>query len=311
MLFLKYSRDDEAQADQLGVRYASRAGWDPEGVPRMLATLGRIEEASDSHGVPSWLATHPPAPDRVERVQQAVQQAEAAGGSFKTERDQFLGQIDGVIYGDNPDQGIVRGSTFLHPKLKFQVVFPDGWNVTNSASQVAAQPEGGGRAMLLELVEGAGGRAPRQAAETSMRDAGFTLVRGDTATLHGDEAFVGVYTGTIQDLGQVSLRAAHIAHGGQMLLLAGLAPVSGFDQADPAFRTAIESFRPLSNAEAAAIHPNRIAFYTARRGDTWQAIAEREGQNVVKATTLAIMNGHDPADPPAAGARLKIVVPGK
>ncbi len=311
VLFLKYGRDDEAQADQLGVRYASRAGWDPEGVPRMLTTLGRIEEASDSHGVPTWLATHPPAPDRVARVQEAVQQAEAAGGTFKTDRDQFLQQIDGVIYGDNPEQGIVRGSTFLHPKLKLQVDFPNGWDVMNSASQVAAQPSGGGRAMLLEIVQDAAGRSPRQAADTSMRNAGFTLVRGDTTTLHGDAAFVGVYTGTIQDLGQVGLRAAHIAHGGQMFLLAGLAPINDFDGADPTFRTAIESFRPLSDAEAAGIHPNRIAFYTARARDTWQSIAEGEGHGVEKAATLAIMNGHDPADRPEAGARLKIIVPGR
>ena len=76
LLFLKNGRDDEAQSDELGVRYASRAGWDPAGVPRMLTTLGRIEETSDSKGVPNWLASHPPPDDRVQRVQTFVRQAE-------------------------------------------------------------------------------------------------------------------------------------------------------------------------------------------------------------------------------------------
>ena len=95
-MFLKYSRDDEAQADELGVRYASRAGWDPAGIPQMLTTLGRIEEASDNKGVPNWLATHPAADDRVERVQSAVRQAEAGATRFTTDHDGYIRRIDGM-----------------------------------------------------------------------------------------------------------------------------------------------------------------------------------------------------------------------
>src|SRR5439155_8343477 len=118
LLFLKNSRDDEAQADQLGVHYASRAGWDPAGVPRMLTTLARIEETSDDKGVPRWLATHPAPEDRVQRIQPAVQQAEAGAARFTTERDGYLRHIDGIVYGDSPDQGVVRGNRFLHRNLR-------------------------------------------------------------------------------------------------------------------------------------------------------------------------------------------------
>ncbi len=310
VLFLKYSRDDEAQADALGVRYASRAGWDPEGVPRMLTTLGRIEAAGETHGVPNWLATHPPAPDRVERVQQAVQQAETRPANFATNQDAYLRQIDGVIYGDDPKQGIVRGSAFLHPDLRFAITFPDGWNVTNSPSQVVAEQPGGGSAMVLQLVKGAEGRPPRDVARTSMQNAGLTLVNGDSTTIHGQEAFVGVYDGTMQDLGRVTVRAGHIAHNRQIYLVAGIAPVNAYDQVARAFGTAIESFRPLGAAEVENVHPNRVDLYTVRRGDTWESIADRQGHGVEKATTLAIMNGHDAGDQPAVGERLKIVVPG-
>ena len=80
VLFLKYGRDDEAQADGLGVKYASRAGWDPAGIPQMLTTLGRVEETSDNKGVPNWLSTHPAAEDRVQRVQAAVRDADRSRG---------------------------------------------------------------------------------------------------------------------------------------------------------------------------------------------------------------------------------------
>ena len=105
VLFLKYGRDDEAQADGLGVKYASRAGWDPAGMPQMLTTLGRIEEASDNKGVPNWLSTHPAPEDRVQRVQAAVRDAEAGAERFTTDRDGYLKRIDGLVYGDNPGAG--------------------------------------------------------------------------------------------------------------------------------------------------------------------------------------------------------------
>jgi predicted Zn-dependent protease len=310
VLFLKYGRDDELQADSLGVRYASRAGWDPEGVPAMLTTLARIENTSDSRGVPNWLQTHPPAPDRVERVEAAVSQAETGRTSFASNRDGFLRHLDGLMYGDNPAQGIVRGSQFLHPGLRFAIDFPQGWNVTNQPTEVVAQQQGGKAVMLLQTIDGAGGRPPRDVAETTMRNAGFRAVSGSGRTIHGLDAFVGLYSGSMSDVGTVSMRAAHIAHENAMYFVAGIAPSGVFDGVSDAFGAAIESFRPLGRAEAESIRASRIDFYTARAGDTWQSIAEREGRGVVKATTLAIMNGHDVNGEPRAGDRLKIVVPG-
>ncbi len=310
VLFLKYGRDDELQADGLGVRYAARAGWDPEGVPAMLTTLGRIENVSDSRGVPNWLQTHPPAPDRVERVDAAVSQAEAGRTSFATNRDAFLSHLDGLMYGDNPAQGLVRASQFLHPGLGFAIDFPQGWDVTNRPTEVVAQQPGARALMLLQTIDGAGGRPPRAVADTTMRNAGFRAVSGSGETIHGLNAFVGLYTGSMSDVGAVSMRAAHIAHEGAMYVVAGIAPSSAFDGVSAAFTTAIQSFRPLSRAEAESIHASRVDFYTVRAGDGWTSIAEREGQGAAKATTLAIMNGHDVNDQPRVGERLKIVVPG-
>ena len=91
-------------------------------------------------------------------------------------------------------------------------------------------------------------------------------------------------------------------------LLDGIAP-SGFDQTDRAFTTAIRSFRPLTAAEAEAIRPSRIDFYTVRTGDTWASIAERSG-GAIRASTLAVMNHEDPSAQPRVGARIRIVVAG-
>jgi predicted Zn-dependent protease len=128
-------------------------------------------------------------------------------------------------------------------------------------------------------------------------------------TINGLDAFVGTYRGVLQDLGAVAARAAHVAHGDNVFLVAGLAPQQIFQRQEPNFSRTIASFRPLTRAEAENIRPNRIDFYTARQGDTWQAIAERSG-GVVKPSTLAIMNGHTVGEQPRPGERLKVVVAG-
>jgi predicted Zn-dependent protease len=311
LLFLKYGRDDEAQADQLGVRYTSRAGWDPAGIPRMLTTLGRIEEASDSKGVPNWLATHPPADDRVQRVQAAVREAEVgaqATTKFTTDRDGYQKRVDGMVWGDNPDQGIVRASSFLHKGLRFAFDFPDGWTIENGQSQVAAKEPGGRSVMVLLPVQRPQGRTIEDIAIITMQNAGFRQIDGAPTTVNGVEGYLGTYVGAVQSLGRVQARVLHVRHDRSVYLVAGLAPVDEYPRVIGAFSKSLQSFRGLSPAEAESIRPNRVGLYTARSGDTWQGIAERQSKGIIKATTLAIMNGHPVNDQPQPGERLKIVV---
>jgi predicted Zn-dependent protease len=310
VLFLKYGRDDELEADALGVRYASRTGWDPRGVAGMLTTLDRIEDETDQKGMPNWLATHPAPADRAERVQAAIEQATVRVTPRTTaSRDDYLRRVDGLIYGDNPDQGIVRGSRFLHAVLRFSVDFPTGWTIVNSPSQVVAKHPNADAYVLLQLVQQPTGSDIRDIAISSMQRSGLQAVDGARATVNGLSAFVGTYQGTLEGLGPVGVRAAHIAHGQRVFMAAGLAPAQIFNKVEPDFRPSVVSFRPLSADEAAGIRPNRIDLYTVRQGDTWQSIAERAG-GLIKPTTLAIMNGHAVNDQPRVGERLKIVVSG-
>jgi predicted Zn-dependent protease len=308
LIFLKNGRDDESQADALGAQYASRAGWDPDGVRQMLTTLGRIEEQSD-RGVPNWLATHPAADDRVRRVQDAVSKAEQGATAFTVDHDGYDTRIDGLVYGDNPDQGVVRGSTFLHAALRIAIEFPVGWDVTNGTSQVSAKDTDLNAVMVLEPVRSAG-RAIEDVAMRSMQSAGFRALDGARTTINGLDAFVGTYAGSVKSIGRATIRAAHIARDRQVFLVAGIAPEQAYDRAEPSFTRTIDSFRPMTRGEAEDVRPNRIRFYTARTGDSWQSIAEHEGKGIVKATTLATMNDHVIGDQPRPGERLKIVMAG-
>jgi len=308
LLLLKNSRDDEAQADQLGVRYAARAGWDPAGVPRMLTTLGRIEETSDSKGIPNWLETHPQPEDRVQRVQAAVREAEASAPKFATNHDDYLRHIDGIVWGDSPEQGIVRGNSFLHKGLRFAVDFPSGWQIQNGQTQVAAKEPGGKSLIVLEPIRRPAGRTVEDTAIITMQNAGFRQVEGGPTSINGLRAFIGSYVGTLQDTGRVQLRALFVQNERAMYLLAGVAPIDSYPAVSTTFSKTLESFRALSPADAERLQPNRIHLYTAKQGDTWQGLAEHQSKGIIKATTLAIMNGHPVNDQPAPGERLKIVV---
>lgn len=311
LLFLKYSRDDEIQADGLGVRYASRAGWQPAGVQQMLETLSRLEQAEGSHrGVPNWLSTHPAPADRVQKVNAAVQAADAPGRDYVTDRAAYLGQVDGIVFGDDPSQGILRGSTFLHRDLRFSLTFPSGWTVQNSREQVVSKAPDRNDFVLLELVSNPSGSLQR-VAQSSMGGAGWRQIDGGMTEVNGLPAYVGTYQGTMQGLGPVVTRAAHVGYNDRVYVIAGLAPADDFRGVENEFNQAIRSFRPLSAAQAEDIRANRVELYTVRSGDTWDSIARRSaGAAALTPATLAIMNGSAPGQPPRAGERIKIVVAG-
>lgn len=309
-VFLKYGRTAELESDHLGVGYASTAGWAPQAMQGVLGTLGRLDEADGSRrGIPSWALSHPPAEERVTKVQEAVAAASGHGG-MATNGPQFEQMIDGLVFGDSREKGMVRGSEFLHPVMRFSWRFPEGWSITNGATQVSAKPTDQSNAvMILELSEQTSGSVA-DVARAAMSKAGFQEVSGGAARINGLDAYVGIYDG-MSDTTRLGVRAAHIRAGNQIYLVAGLSTAAEFATADRSFDASVRSFRALSESEAARIQPSRIAFYTVRAGDTWESLAKRAGAfGGPSPSALAIMNGSEPASGPRVGARVRIVVGG-
>lgn len=317
VLFLRNGREAEIEADRLGVEYGSGAGFDPAGVPRFLSTLARVD-ALEARGIPNWLSTHPAPESRVSK-------AEPVAGRFvspdakKINRDQYLERIEGLVVGDNPKDGIVRGNEFLHPLLRIAVTFPEGWELTNAAEAVLAKEPGTEHYMVLQEVERAAlrqgiGRPAAQSiadvAIAAMKKAGYAPVDGSLEKINGNDAYLGLYRGTAKDVGKVTMRAAHIAVGRQMYVVAGFAPEKEFDLVDRDIQPSLKTFRQLTMPEASSVRPNRLSFYVVRAGDSWQSIAARQGKNFVNAATLAIMNDREVSVQPQPGDRVKIVTAG-
>ena len=308
VLFLRHGRDAELEADRLGVEYGSGAGYDPAGVPRFLATLARVNALSE-RGVPNWLSTHPDPGSRVTKAE-PVASTFVSDAAKAQNRDQYLERIQGMVFGDRVEEGIVRGNEFLHPLLRLGVKFPEGWELTNTPQAVLAQEPGTEHFMVLQQVEQTRRGTIGDTAVAAMRNAGYTVVDGRIDRINGNEAHVGLYRGNAKDVGKVLMRAAHIAIGRQLYVVAGFAPEKEFDTVDKDILPSVQSFRQLTAAEASAVRPNRLDLYVVKTGDSWQSIAARQGKNFVNAATLAIMNDHEVHVQPNPGDRVKIVVAG-
>ena len=310
LLFLKFGRDDEIQADRLGAEYATYAGWNPSGVGGMLTTLGRIAGTTDRRGTPNWLLTHPQPEDRVTAVSGTVKNLLAKApdsSSLRIERNGYLERINGLVYGDNPDQGIVRGREFLQPQLRFALQFPEGWHVQNSPERVIAGESGRNSYMVLQFVHETGSNL-RRIAEAEMIRAGFEVEQGIMTDVNGLEAYLGTYSQVVRELGTIVGKVIHIRLGSSIYTLGGFAPVTEYQAIERDITDSLTSFRQLTASEADTIRPSRISIYVVTEGDTWESMASQEGTNIVSASMLAIMNGYASDEEPILGDRVKIVV---
>jgi len=139
LMFLKFGRDDETQADELGLRYLYRAGYDPREMPRVFAMLDRVSQVGGGDRLPQWLSTHPNPENRQQHIGELIAQLPQDFSGRVVRRDEYLRRLDGMTFGPNPREGFFRGQLFLHPDLRFQIRFPDGWKTSNQKRAVLAQ----------------------------------------------------------------------------------------------------------------------------------------------------------------------------
>ena len=138
VLFLKYSRDAENEADKAGFRYALNQNYDVREMANVFQTLDRISNASGGGRLPEWLATHPNPGTRIQNTEQRLDTLSKSLTNTVTNREGYLQHIANMTYGEDPRQGFFENGTFYHPDLRFQIAFPQGWKTQNGADAVVA-----------------------------------------------------------------------------------------------------------------------------------------------------------------------------
>ncbi len=302
-LFLKYSRDDETQADGLGFRYALNDGYDVRKMVDMFAVLQRIS-ATAGQRIPEWQSTHPDPGNRIETTKGRLSRVTVPLDGKKVNRDQFLRVIDGMVFGDNPRQGYFKGTQFLHPDLAFQIDFPPGWKTQNQPSAVVGQSSQGDAQVTLGF---AGKGAPSDVLQQFLAQEGIQAGRSSQTTINGNAAALAPFSAQNQDGSTLNGLVAFISYDGTTYQLLGLTNQSA-QAYDAAFRGFIGSFRRLTDPAALGIKPNRLMITRVPRAMTL-AEFNRQYPSVVPIETLALINGvADGNAQLAAGASAKRVI---
>ena len=156
-LFLKYGRDDELESDRLGAEYAVKAGWDPTARSALPGHAVPDSTRSASAGIPNWLSTHPDPGSRVVKAQPIAERAGRGPDRRSATATSICDGVDGLAYGDDPAEGVVRGHHFLHPDLRIGIDFPEGWEVVNSTNQVVARLDDEKALMVMQGADTARG----------------------------------------------------------------------------------------------------------------------------------------------------------
>jgi predicted Zn-dependent protease len=303
VLFLKYGRDDETQADGLGFRYALTDGYDVRKMVDMFAILQRVT-ARAGQRIPEWQSTHPDPGNRIEATRRRIARTTVPLDDKKVNREQFLRAIDGMVYGDNPRQGFFREGTFLHPDLAFQLEFPQGWRTANQPSSVAGVSPKQDAQLQLSL---AGQDPPATALQKFLGQQGIQAGQGRQLTLNGNPAAQAPFTAQTEEGATLAGLVTFISYGGVTYQLLGItaAPYATYDRT---FQGFAGSFRRLTDPAVLGVKPNRIQVTRVARAMTL-AEFNRQYPSTIPIEDLALINGlNDGEGTIVAGASVKRVV---
>ena len=295
----RFSRTQEFEADGIGVRTVARAGYDPFGAARFLGALNRTMALRVSGGgTPDMLSSHPSTPERVAQATQAARRI-GAPGLGTDDRARYLAAIDGLAYGDNPADGVVRGKRFIHPRLDVSFQAPDGFVLENTARAVLGVTPDGGRRLLFDAVESAVGQGLEEVLRATWSDA-LDPDSVQNRIVNGHAAVVATSKGK-----EWTFRLAAVRIGANTFRM--IMATRGAVDVEPAFGRWLESARTVTPEEA-AIRPLRLQVVSSGPGDTVETLAARMAAPDRPIERFLVLNGLDRGRALQAGQGYKVVV---
>jgi predicted Zn-dependent protease len=287
LLFLKFSRDDESQADELGFRYVRRTNYDPREMAEMFRELSRVSAAAGAR-VPEWASTHPDPANREEKaVERAATLTPDELAAAVVNRDPYLRRLDDLMFGPNPREGFFRGTRFLHPDLGFEFTFPTGWTTANQKAAVLAA---NANQDVIIRISSAQATTPGEAAQQFFSEQGVTGTPA-ALTVNGLQASGGGFSAALQD-GTVQGRVMFVAQSGLVLQVLGYGTAASWPGSEALVVEAMRTFRPLTDQTALSVQPWHITIVRLDRSMTPQEFAQRY-PGPVSADELAIINQLD------------------
>ena len=309
LLFLKYSRDDEREADELAVKYATAAGYDPREIPTTYVMLQRLGDQSGQR-LPSFFSTHPDPGDRVNTTAALAQQAIQGRTNLAVNGRGYVQRLDGLAFGEDPRQGYFAGDVLYHPAMRFQMTLPAGWKRQNSRAAVAAQEPNQRAVMQLSLAP-AGTLSPGAFVQKLVAAGRIAGAEGRTETIGGFPAWVG-HISIAQEGTAAAVMAAGWVRRADTLMFQVLGRSQQAGDADEArILASLRSIRALSDPARLDVTCDRVKVEKVGTTGTLQATLLKLGAPASQLATDALLNGLEPDETVRAGTLLKRVVAGR
>ncbi len=305
---LSFSRSQEEEADDGGIRMLSKGGYDPTALSAMLNSLAMqtaVDQRAAGHlggSIPEWASTHP---DPIKRVGRALTVAAKYPKATLRNADGHMKAIDGMLFDDDPKEGVVDGNEFLHRDLKLRFAVPSGYGMANSAQAVQISGNGGKALFTIAGPYNGDKAAYVAAALKQLSGDKQTIPAGPISetTVNGVPAFYSE-TSVQQQNGSVRVMVfAYVNKANEALHFISITPANAGDPFDSMYR----SFARLSDSQAAAIKPRRLDVVTVGKSDSIASLAGRMAYKSLQTERFMALNGLSANAPLTPGQKVKIV----
>ena len=305
LLNMSYSRGDESQSDRLGVRYMSRAGYDPNALVGVFQTLALAGGGGGS--VPEWASTHPDPVNREEDIREIIAASGQDYSEYIRRGQEYLRSLDGMTFGTDPREGFFDVETFYHPDMAFALDFPGGWTTVNQKSQVGAISSD--ETALVVLTVEAGETDAERALSAFLRQDDVRGSGSSRTSVNGRQGWEASFTADAEGDG---LRGAvlFVEHGGAVFRLLGYAGASQWRSYEGPVRETLASFRPVSDPDILGVEPARIEIVSLPSRMTLQQFIDRY-PSTVSDEQIAMINRRTLDESIAGGTLLKRVAGGR
>ena len=303
ILFLKFSRDDETQADNLGVRYMVRIDQDPRQLIDVMNVLERVSEASGAGRIPEWLSTHPSPPNRARDITEQIDTMQVKPVASKMDEAAYINRLNGLTFGENPREGYFKGNAFYHPDLKFRIDFPQGWKTANQKQAVIGQSEAEDAVLQLTV---ANTKSADSASMAFFSQQGVSAGSRQSLSINGLRSVMGSFSASTEE-GSLAGSATFVEYDGRVYQILGYSAQPAWSGYQSAVKNAALSFSRLTDSQALSAKPMKMKIVTLPQAMTLEQFAQRY-PSAVPLATVALANQAETTTKFKKGDKLKQIV---
>ena len=303
LMFLGYSRAHETEADELGIKYATMAGYDPRVIPATYHMLKRVSDRTGAR-LPTFLETHPDPGDREAHTRSLAEASAMGKGDLVVNGDGYLEMVSGLVYGNDPTQGYFVNNQYFNPSLKLQIILPPGWSYHDTRAALLAMPSDGKGGIEIHGAD-AKQESPAAYIEDLRSKGRITEAAGNTETLSGHQAWVG----------RVNASGGGQGGGHMLVTLVRWTPelmieMLGQGTDETMIFTTMRSIKDLTDPKKLAMKPDTLFIERVKQPGVFSALVPTYGMQALSVEETAILNNWISTEQVPVGQPLKLVALG-